>query len=530
MAYNRNQKRGKYLRYCYFENVSPFLSASAPLYEFAVEYSKTEDFISVYSGKHDGYCFVKSDELGLQKQKNNARFFCERCRGADPVVFKGCKYRTLVENENLIEIVLRDEAVKHSVFCDLCNRQVYLNPRKMKLARAKIQDVRLRGRPTKLLVKRQRYYCPDCHKYLGIKFLPDLQAYCGGEMTARLAASVLLSQLSAVKREYIAEAYGLSKSQIDRIKKRMIERAKEARQILADLYVLDHLNSEIICKVFKGNKSRHVYYAYFLRTKAGEILLINIITQAVRDAAADWEQEPASFIKRFSQWETFYFMCFCILAGEKNVHGQQLMERLDALSDWYGLLTNPTEMPASLLNYQDTPEGRAEKRFLRDSLRRKHLTSFEETSDHADPVNGGTIEFYMPKETASSDSIGSFISTVTSAYQSESDISHTELINRLLYFNPAVIIETEIRYLVEGERFATRAGTYYFDLDIWPVPPLGAPISCLEHFIKKGLLREDNTRLMPCILTQNGTEDRPNEQRELPCGLPCDSCPHLVKK
>lgn len=534
MSSNRNQKRGKYMKSCYHSKKAADLGDNYcpdSIYEFAVGYKKFEDFISEYSGEHEGYSFVGSEERKTQKQTNNARNFCVRCNGVGFARYSQCDYRQFVEDENVIAIALADKTDTGGAYCNNCKQRVFFSKHCKEEAKSTVQDVRLHERPTKMTVSRLRYYCPHCHTFIGMKYLPDFQAYCGGGMTARLAASVLYSQLSAVKREYIAEAYGLSKSQIDRIKKRMIDQAKEAKLILLYKNVNNNLNSEVICKVFKDKKSRHVYYAYFLKTKTGDIQLINIITQAERDAAADWNQNPASFIKRFPQYESFSFMCFCILAGEMNIHGQKLKEQLDKLSDWYDLLKNPENMHSKNYFYQNTPEGGAEKRILLNYLRRMPTAGFEVRSDVADIVNGSTVNFSMPSSSTSSDSensIVSFISSVASAQQGGNAVSYKELINRLLYFNPAVIREAEVRYLVEGARFDADARVFYLELNVGSPPPFGAPISCLEHFIENGLLREDNTRLMPCILTQSSTEDRPNERPELPCGLSCSNCPHLA--
>lgn len=531
MAYNRNQIRGKYLRYCYLENVSPFLSESAPLYEFAVEYLNTEDFISAYSQKHDDYCFVQSNECGMQKQKNNARNFCERCRDADPRVFKECKYRTLVENENLVEIELRDEAESQSVSCDLCNRKVYLNPYRMRPARAEIQDVRLRGRPTKLQIRRQRYYCPDCNKFLGKKYLSDIQAYCGGGMTARLAASVLLSQLSAVKREYIAEAYGLSKSQIDRIKSRMIDQAKGGRMHLAWGYIETNRDSDVICKVFKDSKSGHVYYTYFLKTKAGELHLINLLTQADRDAVSNWKD--ASFSKRFPDTEDYLFVCYCILAGERNMRGANLRETLYHLTKWYDQHKN-TENNRHLYDY-DWGESIKKAFKAQELLHREDLSRIETVSDLTYSRQRGTANFSYKFSTNAADpdsnsAIISFFSTLISELQQISRVSPSEFINRLLYFNPAVIRKEEVNYCVEGTKSGVPNRLFYTENIHRTPPPFGTPLSCLEYFIKNGLLRDENTRLIPCRLTQTDTEDLPAEQPEHPCGLSCATCPHLVKE
>ncbi|MBQ6430558.1 MAG: transposase family protein [Oscillospiraceae bacterium] len=534
MSSNRNQKRGKYLKGCYYDKKAAALGdnySPDSIYEFAVEYKKTKDFISDYSGEHKGYSIVKAEEHGTQMQKNNARNFCARCKASGYARYSQCNYRPFVENENVITIALFDKEDDSGFYCKNCDRRRYFYDydRCKKEAKSTIQDVRLRNRPTKIILRRLRYYCSHCHGYLGMKYLPDLQAYCGGEMTPRLAASVLLSQLSAVKREHIAEAYGLSKSLIDRIKNRMIEQTKEAKLILVHKNVEEHLNSEVICRVFKDKKSGHVYYAYFLKTKAGEIQLINIITQAVRDAAADLAQEPVSFIKRFHQSESFYFTCFCILAGEKHIRGQQLKKRLDELTKWYYMLTNPPKKLSLFHDDPDTPENKVEKRILLNLLRRTYTSGFEETRDRSDLADGRGFAYYMPQETAPSDYVTSFISTFASADQSGSDVPYTEVINRLLYFNPAVIRKEEIEYFTEGNPFNLGLSAFYLEVNRSSPPPFGAPISCLEHFIKNGLLREDNTRLMPCILMQSNTEDRSYEGRELPCGLSCGSCPHLVE-
>ena len=98
----------------------------------------------------------------------------------------------------------------------------------------------------------------------------------------------------------------------------------------------------------------------------------------------------------------------------------------------------------------------------------------------------------------------------------------------LLYFNPAVITEVEI---------AMQTGMRYHDLD-WhtlqtegiymAIPPFGAPLSCLTHFLKSGLFDPNNETLFSCAISHEirYSED---ESALLPCGIRGEFCPHMQK-
>ena len=538
MSSNRNQKRGKYLKGCYHSKKAAALGYDYRpdlIYEFAVEYKNFKDFISEYSSEHEGYSFVESKERETQKQTNNVRNFCVRCKNGGLASYGQCDYRRFVEDENVIAIALADEADTGGAYCNNCNKRVFFSDHCREKAKSTVQDVRLHERPTKITISRLRYYCPHCHTFIGMKYLPDLQAYCGGGMTARLAASVLLSQLSAVKREYIAEAYGLSKSQIDRIKSRMIDQAKEGRMHLAWGYIETNRDSDVICKVFKDSKSGHVYYTYFLKTKAGELHLINLLTQADRDAVLSWKDGGVS--KRFPDTDGFSleyrFVCYCILAGEKNMRGTRLKEKLEQLVEWYNQYKDKKRFTNSY--YQDKFESYTKAVQPQELLRREDLSRIETLSDLTYSKQSGTANisysfFTNAADPDSNSAIVSFFSTLISELKQINRVSSSEFINRLLYFNPAVIRKEEVKHCVEGTRFGLSAAAFYLENNRSTPPPFGTPLSCLEYFIKNGLLRDKNTRLIPCRLTQTNAEDQPAEQPEHPCGLSCATCPHLVKE
>ena len=329
---------GKYLKYCFISKNHAVstnqrkIEADEYAYPFASEYKSCESFLSDYQSNSDIYAFLdetgtaaESDQIpsivSKRKQTNNYKLFCRRCEELDPNFYPTCEYRAFVSQEHEIRLFIRDIAKDGRFFCSKCGKWFYAYGYKTSSSTISLQDIRLLSRPTCLAVRRERMKCPQCGILMGDQQIVGLQAYCDGKMTCRLAENVLYAQLSSVKRERIAEAYGISKSQIDRIKDRMIQQSLEARRNRMKSMIKDFSALQVNIQELKDTNTGHVYYLYFLMRSASEALLIHILTQADRDALALLDSDLESFSKHFPDSDAVYeFGYFGIVNFEvKNI-------------------------------------------------------------------------------------------------------------------------------------------------------------------------------------------------------------------
>lgn len=552
------------------------------MYDFAVEFSDKESFIAAYSDSNANYSFVdkKGNQANgkpailcvkTQPQSNNDKNLCMNCKDVDLALYEGCDSRPFVSIEYTLNLALNDKTFNNQIYCESCQQYVYAY--RSKCVKLRIQDVRMCGRAVKLLINRKRFLCPNCNSPTGKTHLYGLQAYCGGQMTPRLAENVLYAQLSSVKREYIAEAYGLSRSQIDRIKKRMIESVKTNKMSTIKSNVATHQFDKVILKVFKGKNTGHIYYTYFLKSKSEGVFLINILTNAERDAITMLQKTPKILYKHFPDENSFYFACFCILAGEKNKHGKELIERLNQLNVMYTEKQNRQTDPMSdELVYNkamETEDYRQEEtknsslsKTKRSSLSKKtqnfllnllqgSTNIIYDLTPHAFPQIDGPQEDIIKTEKSGQ---LNFLSALTIPFSLDDSelpdfaivesfayylkeavqrikISAKELINSLLYFNPSTVRVTD-------------TGTPHIDLkrqidilcqldetndsgdSLNCVSPIGVPISCLIYQLQQGLLSEDNTALIPCLVI-NTSEASETVNCQCPYEKDRKDCPRL---
>ena len=559
MPNTKGSERGKYdkkcrfSRKCFQEWNDSFNEATQYVYSFAVEFKDISCFLADYQQNSDLYEFLDKHllpsekltaEQHLQAQKNNIKTFCSRCNKRDSYEFQDCFCKTYVAQEYLLDISILDKGNK--IFrCPICHRTSFIQAGKDPQI-SKLQDVRLLGRPAVLLLRRDYPKCPSCGKRIGEEMVIGFQAYCDGTMTCRLAENVLFAQLSMTKRELIAEAYGISKSQIDRIKQRMLDQSKNVKRRRIRLEIDASLQLPIIHKEFKDaladkgpedTRADHVYDCYFIQRSESRYDLIHILTQADRNALSQMKSNPEEFSQHFPDADSFYLSCFCCLAGERKMHGEELVKTLASLDRLYREVFRQPE--------QDEWERTVHFKTVYDSaiVEKKdplHLLWRPRNGFSADAFqveeNGQYVfaEFSEKPLSGSSGGSGSivevdeFIALLCEVLRKHKTNANT-LKDTLLYFNPAVITKVEM---------AIQTGMQYEDYDMHTLqsegiymarPPFGAPLPCLNHFLKNGLFDPNNEKLLPCLLSEKTRYDEKG-QPVLPCGLGGDLCPHLNKR
>ena len=540
---------GKYMKYCFISKNhegsknQTRIEAVEFAYPFASEYKSCESFLSDYQSNSDLYVFLKEDGtvpkneciprvVSSRKQNNNYKLFCRRCEEVDLGLYRTCDYRGFVSQENEIRIFIRDLA-NNGIFCPKCHQRIYAYEGKKGGREIRLQDVRLRSRPTCLKVWRQQVKCFKCDINVGEQQIIGFQAYCDGKMTCRLAENVLYAQLSSVKREYIAEAYGISKSQVDRIKKRMINQSLKARRYRMKSVIKDFSALQVNIQELKDTNTGHVYYLYFLMRSDSEALLIHILTQADRDALALLDSDLESFSKHFPDSDAFYLACYCCLAGEKSLKGAELINRLNQFEQLYAerfleLGTNKKTKALLLADYGGQnikPSAllrllRRERRIIAsgNSLREENgqyiLSEFADMSS-----------VRIDAESGESADVDVFLSVLRFSLQKYKTPARV-LKEKLLLFNPAAVTKLEVDYLTGKRHPYLDAEAFRAEGEFMLQPPFGVPVQCLIHFLQNGLLDPDSDKLLPCALMKNihYTEDG---EKVLPCGLKGDSCPHL---
>ena len=555
MSNSNNRRRGKYQKKCYFtkaEDALPIFynynNVTDYIYPFALEYKTDDSFIADYSNVQDGYTFIDENahpndkpsilRSSIRQLKSNSILFCERCKRTDSYSSQECDNRQFVANERVLELAIKDNTGNRKSYCKHCGRFVYAHH--FKKSKLSLRDVRLSGNPAKLTINRTRFCCPYCNTVVGEEQLYGLQAYRGGAMTPRLAENVLYAQLSSVKREYIAEAYGLSRSQIDRIKSRMIEQMKTASLSHVRRNVKTHASNNIICASFKDSATGHVYYAYFLEKTGNAVFLINILTQAERDAASELLSNSSGLLQHYTNSDAFYLTCFCILAGERHLHGEVLLEMLDQLDARYNQLVTERK---HTLNYFSLSNEDAYQ--LSGLLRRTRnpedghiltpLTSVKENRTYPyETEEDGQLNLFSHYENSAETNVSSqhpkiesFVTMLTATLK-EHSVTSSDVINTLLYFNPAVIKETDIAFQVSKIQPYLDSRSFYLEADQRLLPTFGASLSCLSHLLKHGLFQDNGDRLISCQLfahTAHGCSDN-----NLPCGLECNECPHIMNE
>ena len=513
-------------------------------YPFASEYKSCESFLSDYQSNSDIYAFL--DETGTaaesdhipsivskRKQNNNYKLFCRRCEELDPNFYPTCEYRAFVSQEHEIRLFIRDIAKDGRFFCSKCGKWFYAYGYKTSSSTISLQDIRLLSRPTCLAVRRERMKCPQCGILMGDQQIVGLQAYCDGKMTCRLAENVLYAQLSSVKRERIAEAYGISKSQIDRIKDRMIQQSLEARRNRMKSMIKDFSALQVNIQELKDTNTGHVYYLYFLMRSASEALLIHILTQADRDALALLDSDLESFSKHFPDSDAFYLACYCCLAGEKSLKGAELINRLNQFEQLYAerFLELGTNKKTKALLLADYGGQNIKPSALLRLLRRERLiiasgdSLCEENGQYILSEFADKSSVRIDAESGESADVDVFLSVLRSVLQ-KCRTPASVLKEKLQLFNPAAVTKLEVDYLTGKRQPYLDAEAFRAEGEFMLQPPFGVPVQCLIHFLQNGLLDPDSDKLLPCALMKDihYTEDG---EKVLPCGLKGDSCPHL---
>lgn len=537
-------KVGRYYKSCFFSSA---VSASAGkrqvaheyIYPFTAEYKSETDFFGDYAANSDLYDFLDQNgcpcktiplpgTLPLRPQANN-QAYCDRCRAYGSKRDDRCSYRDYLSQEHVLRIAIRDKARDAMCLCKKCGKAFANYAKNESSTEISLQDVRLNSRPTCLVVTRRSLKCSNCGTLQREPQLVGFQAYCDGKMSCRLAENVLYAHLSSVKREHIAEAYGLSKSQVDRIRQRLIDQSLSVRARHVKPIIADNAGKQVERRTVRDPRTGQLYYFYFLMRSATEAVLIHFLTEQERDALPIPYDDARTFAKLFPDPNEFFLACYCCLAGERGMRDAKLLDSLERLEQWYqGRFS------------EKRPDAEAGRVFFFDSMEKVSLNKLDLFALLLrDPAKSESEQFdiaaygqYVLSEFGGAQASGDgaygeierFLSQLMGSLRRHK-IRPKALKERLLLVNPARVTQLELD-LLTGKRqkgLDTRAfmaeGLYMIR------PSLGAPVQCLTHFLENGLLDPKPRQLLPCALT-HGIQTAEDGTTRLPCGLCGAGCPH----
>ena len=548
-----------YAKSCYFirqikeQGISEYSPEDDQIYSFAVEYKDHKHFFESYLNCDSDYQIKPSfhelascripytpfeygikwidddrDEFSTLKPITTKVCLFEKCDG-----IVTCEYKDYICKARNYDIHIAEQQNGRPMICNKCGNEVFSHTQR----KISIRDVRLLGHPTSLDVTRVRGICTNCNILQGDNQMPCIQAFCDSVMTPRLAIATLRAYLSGIKRSYITEAYGISASQVDRIKKRMIELTR-SRNAFSAYTIISALDIRITPISFYDSHNNE-YFSYFVKNNNGEEILTNILTKQCHDCVDSYyhgkRADPVSVFQDKSEWIN---ASIAVLNGEWKLSGEELDKRIKESCNKL---------------YSSARENEAEKMFFSFN----HILEQEQLERIWKSKNSGTnsnydidtetaqlqlekdqyvlAEFYndsnhkMESETVSP-VISSFLSRLILLLNNKKHRSHPQvLMDHLLYFNPAAVSVVEM-YWFAGEKFAGmdlhRSNNQY---ERQMLVRWGVPVRCLSYLIDEGLLKQNQKSLLHCFTItcdKYETYGFPEDDLPLPCKQKACYCIH----
>ena len=530
---------------CYPHEFTSIHDASVKQYDFAEEREDIETFLLDYENLPNDLIVkgsLNTSAVSCQMHEE----LCNECKASANGIYDNCFLtKTTFQLENCIRFSLSFHPQKTHLRCPKCGTYSGVSGSSRESV-VEVRDVRLENMPAKLLIFRSRPMCSNehCRNLLGEQRIVGLESYAAGGMTLRLTASVLACHLNGIKRSYIAEAYAISKSQIDRIKSRVIGMMKDASCKADVLHVISE-GKRIERSRFEiaDHQQSPIELFFDYCSSAGEIRLASAYNKSTMDRFQNFLQtENQEFFYEFGSQQEFMLTGMDYYAGYCGTTGQKLLQHVAALGILYSAVMDddsdtptPVEMrdaldslfnamkdgkhslkaalnkitriyhsPAllndSIHNYLSSPSFQSLWTAINNADTTEHLTRSEQRQDKRER----NVAMNAAAE-------------LIQASVSISDLADNELIERLLYYNPAVIPPQVM------DLFGTAAGDVSLaenDYEEYMSSVrYGLPLACLTHLLKEGLL-EDSELPLHCHLTGSDGACRPN------CGSYPLMCPH----
>ena len=530
---------------CYPHEFTSIHDASVKQYDFAEEREDIETFLLDYENLPNDLIVKGSLNTSAVPCQMHEEL-CNECKASANGIYDNCLLtKTTFQLENCIRFSLSFHPQKTHLRCPKCGTYSGVSGSSRESV-VEVRDVRLENMPAKLLIFRSRPMCSNehCRNLLGEQRIVGLESYAAGGMTLRLTASVLACHLNGIKRSYIAEAYAISNSQIDRIKKRVVD----MMELASAVDDVQHIFFECLLierKRFNITDSQGSPIELFFDRcdSSGELKLASAYKSTTMDEFRCFLQEKnPEYLYPFRSREEFIRTGVDYYVGYCGTSGQRLREHIVALEMYYivmfernGADISPDELGNALNDLFDAMEDG--KHGLKTKLNRiyrlsKHLeqssglyewltsVSFRVQMDF---INSKERTYYdLTKEEVQEDlrlrnKAMSDAATLVQRCAQKSVLAGDKLIERLLYYNPAVIPPQVM------DLFGTTAGDVSLAENDYgeymSSVRYGLPLACLTHLLKEGLL-EDRELPLHCHLTGSDGACRPN------CDLYPLMCPH----
>lgn len=508
------KQRDKYRRTC-FPHEFGFVGKE---YDFAEDHDSENGFLVPY--EHLPYDLLEKNSFSkatvMCKMHEE---ICDVCKSTASDVYDICTLRRsgfLSENELSFSISFHPPTTPWR--CPKCGTYSSVTGSSRE-STVVLRDVRLNNMPVRMLVSRVRPMCSNenCRNLLGEQRIVGMESYASGGMTLRLTASVLACHLNGISRRYIAEAYAISPSQIDRIKARVIGMMKEASCTADLLHVIFegiHIEREHFDITDGQDSPIELFFDYC--SSSGEIKLASAYKKSTMESFQNFlRNRNPEYIYNFDSPQEFVLTGLDFYAGHCGTSGRKLLEHIAALGIYSVMMDSGGDVPMSIE--------------LRDAL--SSLFDAMEDGKHSLKARLNKVIKLCPDGSARSSNVlfncifsrsfqklWSSINTVnapehlTKAERQEvkrqrkaamkaaadliqtqstmSGLADTDIIDRLLRFNPAVIPSQVIDLFatVDGDdHLAENDYRSYMNRTTY-----GIPLACLRHLLDSGLLAEVN--------------------------------------
>ena len=519
------------------------------LYEFAIEYNDIKTFFNYYKPCDDIYNVdptfkTLSDSVTekghavtwvsetipdfciIEPRKEKSDSLCEDC-----IEKSDCEVMSYITEQRRYAITVSEKTV---AVCRKCKKPVFNSIEPVEL---NIHDLRLLGYPVLFRVTRDSKRCPACNLITVDNPLEYLQSFCDSVMTPRLATATLRAYLSGVKRSEIIEAYGISNSQVNRIKKRMIELIRSRNASNALEAVMSH--SPKIESISFLDSQKNEYYAFFYTDGSGEVLLADILTKEQYDCASLWLRCNAPDLNALFRDEADWVLAILVVSGSKKHYSSE--DAISLVSEMALFITATHDVSdLEITQHVSTSDslGRIRLYKLLNGIKSAGTNSNQNrNSDDASELpsvqNQYVLREFYDEENEnlySNDIVAGFIAQLSSALGKKRWQRNPRLLfDQLLYFNPAAISAIEL-YWFTGERYnGINLQALGSQCEARMPRRWGVPVRCLTYLMKNGLLKDQQHSLLPCYLVRHdysASSLSPADENNLPCKMKNTYCVH----
>ena len=525
-----NTERYMKLCSCYPVSVN-YISVRPPFphqYDFAEECDNLVDFLQPYK-KLPFDILSESDTKATQDICRKHVNLCHECltnherhgTRRELGYWYNCDLRDdLFLYDISIELFYSPDRTSIPKQCPHCSSPVYFSSERD--SHARLSDIRLCGKPTSLYIRRVRVQCTkrDCRRLFGDERIVGMESYENSGMTLRLTASVLTCYLCGIKRKHLVEAYCISSSQVDRLKER-VKRMRSQESVQADYQNLIRESKHIMQTRFGtsgASRLLDIFFQWDIHTD--ELKLVSAYDHVTfRDVWDRLRSGSTTISNEFDSKEAFVLAAVDHFAADSNMSNSELLLHMAALNLYYTMSADEGRFEnirsddlshATMLLHRHLFDKEYSFMSLLHQFQQMHQqlldNNFFATADYLTSAefltlmrNAADDQEFDPQLPTNWEGILSVHKRAAESFAERlfrevshhaPNISPTELIEQLLYFNPAVISQDFL------DLFRTEEGIQHLESNQFyrhfHTDHPGVPLGCLEHLLKSGFLRDKN--------------------------------------